>query len=206
MKIILPIAIVLFVTVISCAKSDPLKPNKVQDEKNSGPLFLFSKPVPNKLPKDYNLLVNKLKAGTISFEEFYTQLQGLIKPYKRNNGSNSSSAISGRQFGPWSYIPSYCDSENDPVGCREFWRTECMSFCMEKYYMLADALMMEEEAAYVDYSAAINLCNDSFINNNQRDSCKNAAATDYATRLNPIISAYNYASNELYTCEAGCGY
>ena len=206
MKIILSIAIVSFLTIVSCSKHDSLEKGKVLSERKNETNILSFNPEPNKLPKAYILLVNKLKTRTITFDEFYSQLQVLLKPYKRKGANKGPSTISGRQFGPWSYIPSYCDSDNDPLGCREFWRTECMSFCLDKFYMVNEATMLLEESKYVEYRTALNLCNITNGDSTNLDSCKNAAAIAYATSLITIMADYNEANNNLYTCEMGCEY
>lgn len=205
MKYILPIALIVFVTFFSCAKSDSLEQQEIKSQKTSNTDFNLARPNPNQLLKDYNVLVAKLKAGEITFEVFHSNLKALLAPYKRSKSSKSLLTFSLRTSS-WNYIPGPCDYENDPVGCREFWYTECMSFCMEQYYMITDALMMEEDAAYIDFLTARENCNNSYMPGSARDSCMTAEATAYAIRLNPIIAAYNYASNDLYTCEASCGY
>lgn len=206
MKILLSISFFFLLTFVSCSKYDTQEQEKSQVSKESETNISLLKPERNKLPKAYALLVNKLKKRTITFDEFYIQLQELLQPYKHKKGFLSSPVISGRQFGSWTYEPSYCDYENDPQACRDFWRTECMSFCLDKFYMVNEAIMLSEEAEYVQYRTALNLCNLTNGDSTNLDSCKNAAAIAYATSLITIMADYNEAGNKLYTCEMGCGY
>lgn len=197
------VVLVGIATFFSCAKSDYVDQQTISNQKLSSSNSVSARPLPDQLQKSYNALVVKLTSGDMGFETFYSELQALLAPLKRNKPHKNLPIFSARS-GAWNYTPGPCDFENDPVGCSEFWQTECMSYCQDQFYIATDGAAVEEEAAYVDYWLAQQECNNNYPPGTARDNCMAAAATAYSTRMASVMATYIWANNELSLCEASC--
>lgn len=202
MKYIFSLALVGIAISFSCNKSDSLDQQKKSNPKTS---TVSSRPLPNQLQKSYEALVVKLQSGDISFGTFHSELQALLAPFKRKKPSKNLPIFSARNGGAWTYTPGPCDFENDPDGCKEFWYTECISFCWGQYFIYADAASASEEAANADYFAAQQECINTTNAGAGRDSCMAAAEAVFVSTMASILADYDWANNQLYLCETSCG-